>query len=372
MEKILIIDDREDNLIAASSLLKNLIPGSIVLLADSAQTGIETAVEERPDVILLDIKMPDIDGYEACRLLKERPESRDIPVIMLTAMQTTAEERIKGLELGADAFLSKPIDESELAARVKVMLRIKKAEDALRKERDELKRRAKELENFAYTVSHDLKAPLLNLGGYCSLLLKRYNDSLDEKGRHYLDVLQKNVVRMEEFIKDLLELSRIGRVLGRLQKIDMDEIVTESIDELHARLNHNSRIRVSVKRPLPVSYGDRDRVKTVFINLIDNAAKFIGDQEEPVIEIGFKKTKGKYNLFYVKDNGIGIDTDNHEKVFQEFHRLNDIETEGTGIGLAIVKKIIENHNCKIWLDSKAGVGSTFYFTLPGIHEEDKS
>ena len=363
MNRILAIDDKQDNLIAVSALLKALIKKCSVITAMTGPLGIEKAVLEHPDVILLDIKMPDMDGYEVCRRLKSDERTSHIPIIMLTAIKTDADSRIKGLDLGADAFLSKPIDAAELAAQVNVMLRIKKAEDALRQERDELKSRAKELENFAFTVSHDLKAPLLNLGGYSSLLMKRYSDRLDEQGRHYLDVLQRNVTRMEEFIKDLLELSRIGRVLGAQENADMESIIGQTLDELKGRIKEK-KVRVTVPAAFPVTYVDAERIKQVFINLVDNAIKFLGVNTEPEVEIGYDDYDENNYQFFVRDNGIGIDKEDQEKIFQEFHRVNDIDTEGTGIGLAIVKKIIESHKCRIWLDSKKGGGSTFYFTLP--------
>ena len=363
MNKILAIDDKQDNLIAISALLKALIKKCSVITAMTGPLGIEKAVIEHPDVILLDIKMPDMDGYEVCGRLKSDERTSHIPIIMLTAIKTDADSRIKGLDLGADAFLSKPIDAAELAAEVKVMLRIKKAEDALRQERDELKSRAKELENFAYTVSHDLKAPLLNLGGYSSLLMKKYSDRLDDKGRHYLDVLQRNVTRMEEFIEDLLELSRIGRVLGEQENADMESIIRQTLDDLKGRIREKN-VKVTVMESFPATYVDGERIKQVFINLTDNAIKFLGDRSDPELEIGYDDYDENHYQFFVRDNGIGIDKENYEKIFQEFHRLHDIETEGTGIGLAIVKKIIETHKCKIWLDSKKGEGSTFYFTLP--------
>ncbi len=365
MKKILAIDDKQDNLTAVSALLRALIKRCSVITAETGPLGIEKAIIEQPDVILLDIKMPDMDGYEVCRRLKSDERTAHIPVIMLTAIKTDADSRVKGLDMGADAFLSKPIDAAELAAQVNVMLRIKKAEDSLRQERDELKTRAKELENFAFTVSHDLKAPLLNLGGYSSLLMKRYGDRLDEQGRHYLEVLQRNVLRMEEFIGDLLELSRIGRVLGEQENADTGAIIAQVLDELKGKIKEKN-VRVTLPESFPVTYLDSERIKQVFINLADNAVKFLGDRSDPELEIGYEDYDQNHYQFFVRDNGIGIDKANHEKIFQEFHRVNDVETEGTGIGLAIVKKIIEAHNCKIWLDSKKGAGSTFYFTLPKI------
>jgi len=221
----------------------------------------------------------------------------------------------------------------------------------------------KELESFVYTVSHDLKAPLVSLEGFASILLNDYKESLDETGQLYLSRIRANVEKMGDLIQDLLELSRIGRIVHDYESVDATEIIEESLETLQPQLSERGAELV-VQENLPLIICDRVRIKQVFENLIGNANKFMGEEnDKPKIEVGFHE-KGDFFEFFVKDNGIGIQREYHEKVFEIFTRLGDVEVEGTGVGLAIVKKIVETHGGKIWIDSEVGRGTTVYFTLP--------
>ncbi len=228
-----------------------------------------------------------------------------------------------------------------------------------------LEEKTKELGSFVYTVSHDLKAPLVSLEGFSSLLSKEYGDKLEGQGRHYLERIKYNVVHMERLILDLLDLSRIGRIAGERSAVDIEDVIDEIRQEFQLKLRERN-VRLSLHGPLPKPYGDRERIKQVFENLISNAIKFMGDRDDCCIEVGAVNGSGEDNFFcfYVRDNGIGIDKKYFGNIFQIFHRLKDVETEGTGVGLTIVKKIIEHHGGRIWIDSAVGRGSTFYFTLP--------
>jgi signal transduction histidine kinase len=227
----------------------------------------------------------------------------------------------------------------------------------------ELANKTRELESFVYTVSHDLKAPLVSLGGFSSLLVNRYGDMLDADGRHYLERIQANTAHMGRMIAELLELSRIGRVVGDRSVVNMDELAAKVREDLRPELELRN-IDLRILSPLPRPVADRDRIAQVLENLFSNAIQFMGDQQEPAIEAGSSgQQSGKY-LFFVRDNGIGIEPEYHEKIFQLFQRLNDIDTDGTGIGLAIVKRVIEHHGGRIWVESRKGAGSTFFFTLP--------
>ena len=221
----------------------------------------------------------------------------------------------------------------------------------------------KELASFVYTVSHDLRAPLVSLEGYASMLLDNYKEALDETGQLYISRIQANVEKIGRLIQDLLELSRIGRIVNYYESTDVKEIIREAIETLQLQLSERGTELV-VQEDLPAITCDRTRIEQVFENLISNANKFMGaENDKPRIEIGFHD-KEDFFEFFVKDNGIGIQKEYHEKVFDIFKRLGDIETEGTGVGLAIVKKILENHGGEIWIDSEVGKGTTVYFTLP--------
>ncbi len=226
-----------------------------------------------------------------------------------------------------------------------------------------LKKANEELENFVFTVSHDLKSPIVSISGFASILVNDYKDKLDEEGFHYLERIRGNAKLMENLIHDLLDLSRIGRVVKPVEKVHMREIVDAAVEDLQLQLREKN-VQVTVESDLPEVVCDRERMLQVFTNLISNAAKYMGSQPEPHIEIGFEDT-GENFQFFVKDNGIGINPKYHERIFELFHTLNEVkDAEGTGVGLTIVKRIIENHNGRIWVESEPGAGATFYFTLP--------
>jgi signal transduction histidine kinase len=169
--------------------------------------------------------------------------------------------------------------------------------------------------------------------------------------------------RMDNLLKDLLEISRIGRVINKPQEMPFEDLIREALEIVHGRI-HQRGITIQIQPGLPAVYGDKPRLLEVLQNLLDNSAKYIGGQENPMIEIGMNGYDESENpIFLVRDNGMGIDPQYHDRVFGIFDKL-DPASEGTGIGLALVKRIIEVHGCKIWLESEAGQGSTFYFTLP--------
>jgi len=219
-----------------------------------------------------------------------------------------------------------------------------------------------ELENFIYTISHDLKSPVLSIEGYTSLLMRDYKERLDEKGWHYLERIQYNIHKMGMLLGDLLELSRSGRVIGELKEIDAGEIIHVILEDLNFQIRQRE-ITVTVANNFPKIWCDRERITQVFENLFTNSIKFMGDQKNPAIDVGCYEREG-YHEFFLKDNGIGIDPVYHDKIFGVFQRLEEIPSEGTGVGLTIARRIVENHNGRIWVVSEPGQGATFYFTLP--------
>ncbi|HKI54004.1 MAG TPA: histidine kinase N-terminal 7TM domain-containing protein [Anaerolineales bacterium] len=225
----------------------------------------------------------------------------------------------------------------------------------------ELEDKNAELERFTYTVSHDLKTPLVTISGYLGYLkedVKTANmDRLEKDSQRIAGAVEK----MQRLLNDLLELSRIGRMSNPFEAISFDGLVKEALDIVHGRLEERN-ITVQIQPNLPLVYGDKPRLMEVLQNLIDNAAKFFGDQPHPTIEIGVNGEENGRAIFFVKDNGIGIAPEYHEQIFGLFNRL-DTQIEGTGIGLALVKRIIEIHGGRIWVESDFGEGSTFYFTL---------
>jgi signal transduction histidine kinase len=227
----------------------------------------------------------------------------------------------------------------------------------------ELELKNAELERFTYTASHDLKSPLITIKGFLGFL--RADAERGNLIRLEADIqrISDAADKMQRLLNDLLELSRIGRSVHPSDMIDLNSLIPEVLELLHGRI-FQANIHVSVPGNLPPVYGDRPRLLEVWQNLIDNAAKFMGDQSHPQIELGHRGIDNEgLPIFFVRDNGMGIDPKFNDRIFGLFEKL-DPRTDGTGIGLALVKRIIEFHGGRIWVESEVGKGATFYFTLP--------
>lgn len=233
----------------------------------------------------------------------------------------------------------------------------------------ELEAKNAELERFTYTVSHDLKSPLFTIRGFLGYLeqdmisgdLERFQND----ARRIADATEK----MQDLLNDLLELSRIGRLMNAPQEVDFDALVRDVLELLHGQIEARG-VHVQVYEHMPMIRGDRQRLSEVMQNLVDNAIKFMGNQTEPCIEIGWQRQEKGAPVYFVSDNGIGISAEHSERVFGLFNKL-DPHSSGTGIGLSLVKRIIEYHGGRVWVESIVGKGSTFYFTLEGKVDPQK-
>ncbi len=296
----------------------------------------------------------------------------------------SSEDNLEQLKLTQDLLAKLNKDkistEKELASVVEELaIQIKKKEEKV-KELDELnqslrhqveltERNArklevaiKELESFSYSVSHDLRTPLRAIHGFTRILLEDYFEDLPEESKFYFEEIVRNTTKMGELIDNLLEFSRIAQKSVTKETVDTKSLVKDIIKELKL-IEPERKIEFIVKELFPVQ-GDKNMLKQVFYNLLQNAHKYTGKKEKPVIEIGAKKS-GKSVVTYVKDNGAGYDEKYADKLFGAFQRLHSNEEfEGTGIGLAIVEKIIKKHGGEIWSNSKIGEGATFYVSLP--------
>jgi len=232
----------------------------------------------------------------------------------------------------------------------------------------ELEAKNAELERFTYTVSHDLRSPLVTIKGFLGYLERDATEGNMEAFRKDMQRVSLAADRMDNLLKDLLELSRIGRIGHKPQELSFADVVREARELVHGRLQQRD-IRVQVQPDLPVVYGDKPRLTEVVQNLLDNAAKYMGEQKEPLIEVGTAGSNDDNKvIFFVRDNGLGIEPQYHERIFGLFDKL-DANSEGTGVGLALVKRIVEFHRGRIWVESQGlGHGSTFYFTLPVVVE----
>jgi signal transduction histidine kinase len=228
----------------------------------------------------------------------------------------------------------------------------------------ELEANNAELERFAYTVSHDLRNPLVTIKGFLGMLQKDLRDGRQDRITSDFQRISNAADKMHTLLSDLLQLSRIGRVVNPFNEVDLIKLTADALENLDARI-HSKNVTVNISPDLPVVFGDRLRLGEVLENLIDNAAKYSGDQPNPTIEIGARQRHGA-RVIFVKDNGMGIEHQHLSKIFGLFDKLDPL-SEGTGIGLAIVKRIIETHGGKVWVESEGlGKGATFYFTLPNV------
>jgi signal transduction histidine kinase len=233
----------------------------------------------------------------------------------------------------------------------------------------ELEAKNVELERFTYTVSHDLKSPLITMRGFLGFLEKDALAGNAERVKADVTRIVEATDKMQHLLEELLELSRIGRTMNPPQAAPFEAIAREAVELVHGRLAARG-VQVDIAEGLPTVYGDRARLVQVVQNLVDNACKFMGDQPAPRIEIGQRGAQADNDgkpILFVRDNGIGIEPQYHDRVFGLFSKL-DAQSEGTGIGLALVKRIVEVHGGRIWVESdEPGQGSTFCFTLPAAN-----
>jgi two-component system, LuxR family, sensor kinase FixL len=255
-----------------------------------------------------------------------------------------------------------PIGPNTVLAMVRDVSLQKWIEDEREKLIVELEQKNVELERFTYTVSHDLKSPLITIRGFLGFIQEDSRKGNLARLDADIQRISAATEKMQALLNDLLELSRVGRLLNEPREINFQDLVKETLELLHGRISQ-TKATIRVGDHFPTIRGDFDRLLEVLQNLIDNACKFMGNQDHPTIEIGHDGYDGGMPVFYVRDNGIGIQTQFHDKIFGLFNKL-DVHSEGTGVGLTLVKRIIEFHGGRIWIESEPGRGTTFFFTLP--------
>jgi signal transduction histidine kinase len=243
----------------------------------------------------------------------------------------------------------------------------KQTQNQLRSIVRELESKNAELERFTYSVSHDLKSPIVTIAGFIGFLEKDIQKGELTRTQNTIHRIREATKKMQTLLDELLELSRVGRIINPPADVPFEEIVRETIELTDGQLRER-QVEVKYDADLPVALIDRVRMVEVLQNLIVNAIKFLGSQPHPLIHIGRMERDGE-NIFFVRDNGIGIAPEHHDRVFGLFNKL-DPQSDGTGIGLALVKRIIEVHGGKIWVESEVGKGATFFFTLETIKKQE--
>jgi signal transduction histidine kinase len=376
---ILIVDDEQHNLRILSTTLTQ--QGYEVQCAKNGELALLTARETLPDLILLDIIMPDIDGYKVCQQLKADVQTRDIPVIFLSAFNETL-NKVRAFNVGGSDYITKPFQVEEVLVRVKNQLDLRllqkklieqnallqtenyerqEAQRKLEQITTELKRSNQELEQFAYVAAHDLQEPLRAITSYTQILVQEYQERLDGTAIEYMDFIVDGTTRMQQLIQDLLTYSRVGTRNKVFVLTDSNIVLDRALKNLQVAIAENHAI--VTHDHLPTIQGDKIQLIQLFQNLIGNAIKF-RREELPQVHIS-AELKDREWLFSVRDNGIGIKPTYLDRIFEIFKRLHTRqEFPGTGIGLAICKKIVNRHHGRIWAESEPGVGTTFYFTFP--------
>ncbi len=410
---VLVVEDS----IIQSELLRRVLAreGYSVTIAKDGAEGLAIARKELPKIIISDIHMPEMNGFEMCEAVRKDASLRNIPVILLT-MLTEVRDVVHGLNAGADYYVTKPFNEQYLLSKIKVALnkepwynekkieveinigeekfrvrsghhqvmdllvsiyenavlqnldlmnaqdQLKKLTDRLEEKAEKLEEANRDLEEFAYSVSHDMRVPLRAIDGFSYQVLKHYEDKLDDEGPRYLNVVRDNTKKMSRLIDDILAFSRMGRLRLSVSEVNMEKLAYAVFDELKPGFA-GRELAIEIK-PLPFCHGDLAMLRQVWINLLGNAIKFTRNRDAAVVEVG-GHAEGREIIYYVKDNGAGFDMRYADKLFGLFQRLHKVEEfEGTGIGLAIVNRIVKRHGGRLWGEGKVDEGATFYFTLP--------
>ena len=360
LPKILMVDDKPENLIALERLLRDM-PVALYT-ASSGNEALRLTIYHDFALALLDIQMPEMDGYELAEILRQEEKTAEMPFIFISAIYTESINIFQGYETGAFSYITKPFEPKVLLAKVQFFIDKYRKEQALQLKTRELELINEELKSFSYSVSHDLRAPLRAIGGFSRVLQRKALDKLDQDHQRYLNMIVENVDRMGQLIDELLTFSRITRQEQNYSKVDMTNLANTVFEELMQTGHpHAPKLQVS---ELPEISADKTMMHQVLTNLIGNAIKYSKNTKDPLIEIGAKEGDDEV-VYYIKDNGVGFDMEYRQKLFQLFQRLHtEEEFEGAGVGLAIVKRIIDRHKGTIWAESVVDKGSTFYFSIP--------
>jgi two-component system, sensor histidine kinase and response regulator len=377
---ILLVDDQPANLVALEAMLEDL--GQNLVRAESGREALKRLLSDDFAVILLDVKMPEMDGFETAELIRQRDRSRHTPILFLTAADTTQAQAVRGYAVGAVDYLVKPVVPEFVRSKVAVFVELAKKNELLRRQAAllaqseqaalelaetraelvrELEHKNRELESFSYAVSHDLRAPLRRIDSFSRAILESQGKRLDDEGRKFLSRVREASQQMAQLIDDVLYLSRVTRTDLRDQDVDLSEVAALVVSRLREG-QPNRQVEVKI-RPGVMVNGDGQLLKIALENLLQNAWKFTAQQADPRIEFGVTQTSGE-PTYFIRDNGAGFEMTYAARLFGPFQRLHSQqEFPGNGIGLATVQRIIHRHGGKVWAEGLVGQGATFYFTL---------
>jgi signal transduction histidine kinase len=367
---ILIVDDDSTKRFALKAILAPL--GENIVEASSGADGLRQLLRQEFAVVLLDVRMPLMDGFETAQLIRQRPRSELTPIIFVTALDQAETDMGRGYDLGAVDFVFAPVVPAILRAKVAVFVELYRAQQELRRYRARLETLVeerttaltainRELEAFSYSVSHDLRAPLLAFDGLSKALLDGYGDRLDPIAEDYLTRMRRASQTMTSVFDGLQTLFRLTSGEVHREQLDITGLATEIAEEIRA--NQPDRTVEVVIAPGMTASGDKRLVQILLTNLLSNAWKFTSPKASPRIEVGTELVNGEPRVF-VRDNGVGFDMIYAHRLFGAFQRLHSqSDFPGAGIGLATGQRIVNRHGGRIWAEGAVGGGATFYFVL---------
>lgn len=402
--RILVVDDSPENLFAYKTTLSGNYD---VVMVSSGKEALRHLLKDEFALILLDVVMPDLNGFETASLIRSRKKTCAVPLIFISAFPNDEIQTTIGYESGAVDFISTPINPEILKAKVAAFINLynynrarelllqrelmleqerkqnevrlaaaRQKADLLRRQKeleektnDLMAQKAIELEQFAYVASHDLKAPLRTISNFLQLLATRYKGRLDEEADQYIQFAVEGSQRLTRLVDDLLDYTRAGSTLKKTDGVNVSEVIEEVVENLKAQ-REESGAEITYDQ-FPTLSADRNHLVQLFQNLIGNAISYRSEKRPPKIHISVEATKFKGWTFAVRDNGVGFDMKHATEIFQMFKTMNSAG-KGTGIGLAICKKIVEAHGGKIWVNSVIDEGTTFSFVLPDNSIQDRA
>jgi signal transduction histidine kinase len=356
-DTLLIVDDVPTNLKLLLNVLRHL--DFTVQIAQDGEDALEQIDYAKPDIILLDVMMPGIDGFETCRRLKADEETRDIPVIFMTALSETV-DKVKGFEIGAVDYVTKPVQAEEVLARVTTHLKLRKQQKWLEQQKQELQQQNSELESFAHTVAHDLKNPLNTIYGLSGLLVDDLDELSKPKMQKYLNTIEEASIKMSHIIDALLLLASARNQQVKMAPINMAEVV-EQVQQRLTRTIDEYQGKIVMPNDWPLAQGYAPWIEEVWANYLSNGLKYGGNP--PFLELGATPIDSHYIRFWVRDNGEGLTENEENQLFVPFTRISQARIEGHGLGLSIVQRIVEKCGGQVGVESQVGQGSLFYFTL---------
>ena len=361
--RILVVDDIAANVRLLAGILK--VADYDVLTAESGADALQKVEEFAPDVVLLDVMMPEMDGFEVCRRLRENPRTVSLPVVTVTALHET-EDRVRALEAGADDFLTKPVNEIEVVARVKSLVRVKRGRDELESTLSDLQRAESLRDSLASMLVHDLRAPLTTILAPLEMLSSNAFGELNEMQSEVAEMATRGANRLLYLVNELLDVSKLesGNMTLQPSEFQVAPVVEEALELTGVLAGRDEQL---VEREYSNDFqvrADEDLLRRVLSNLLSNAVKFTPSDGR--IGVG-AKTGDNEVLFWVRDEGDGVPPEYRDKIFEKFGQVESRQ-EGrklsTGLGLTFCKLAVEAHGGRIWIESEAGRGSTFFFTLP--------